>query len=255
MNSYQTLKVKKQGDIVTVFLHRPNSGNSINMQMVTELSNLMDIVEDSRDVSALVLRGSNDVFCSGIDLNDFSQDNPPDIYGLQKWEKMCRRLEMLKKFTIAAVQGECTGGGFQLLLICDVRIAEKHARLCFNEVKLGFLPGMATFRLAKYIGLGRAKNLILTGRTIKPDEALSLGLLDQVCEQSMFDDLLQETIEKLLPFHPVALEMARRLLTECYATSYENFIGHFLAAQHRAIHSDAFKNLLVKTRSEGQRND
>ena len=250
MNSYQTLKVKKEGGIVTAFLNRPNSGNSINMQMITELSNLMDIVEDAKDLSTLVLRGSNDVFCSGIDLKDFSQNKSPDIYGLQKWEKMCRRLEMLKKTTIAAVQGECTGGGFQLILLCDLRIAERNAQLCFNEVKLGFLPGMATFRLAKYIGLGLAKNLILTGRTVMPDEALSLGLLDQICEQSMLDDLLRETIEKLVPFNLVAHEMARRLLNECYATSYENFIGHFLAAQHRAINSDAFKNLLSKAHDE-----
>lgn len=255
MNSYQTLKVKKEGNIVTVFLHRPNSRNSVNMQMVNDLSNLMDMVEDSRDVSVLVIRGSNDVFSSGIDLSDFSLDKPPDIYGLQKWEKMCRRMEMLKKLTIAVVQGECTGCGFQLVLLCDARIAEKHARFCFDEVKLGFLPGMATFRLAKYIGLGQAKNLILTSRTIKPDEALSWGLLDQVCEQIGLDSLLQKTIDKLLPFHPVALEMARRLLNECYASSYEDFIGHFLAAQHRAINSTAFKKLLLKKHPEEQGND
>lgn len=244
MNSYETLQVRKEGDIVTAFLNRPDSGNSINMQMVIELSNLMDIVEDSRDVSALVIRGGDDVFCSGIDLNDFSQSKPPDIYGLQKWEKMCRRLEMLKKITIAAVQGECIGGGSQLLLLCDLCIGEKNAQLCFNEVRLGFLPGMATFRLAKYIGLRRAKNLILTGRTIKSDEALSLGLFDQVFEQDRFDDQLQETIDQLQPFHQVAIGMARRLLNECYATSYENFIGNFLAAQHRAINTDAFKKLI-----------
>jgi len=244
MNSYETLQVKKEGDIVTAFLNRPDSGNSINMQMVLDLSNLMDIVEDSRDVSALVIRGGDDVFCSGIDLNDFSQSKPPDIYGLQKWEKMCRRLEMLKKFTIAAIQGECIGGGSQLLLLCDLRVGEKNAELCYNEVKLGFLPGMATFRLAKYIGLGRAKNLILTGRTIASDEALSLGLFDQVFEQDRFDDQLQETIQQLQPFHQVAIGMARRLLNESFAGNYEDFIGNFLAAQHRSINTDAFKKLI-----------
>jgi len=244
MHSYETLEVKKKGNIVTAFLNRPNAGNSINMQMVIELSNLMDIVEDSRDVSVLVIRGGEEVFCSGIDLNDFSQNKPPDIYGLQKWEKMCRRFEMLKKFTIVAVQGECIGGGAQLLLLCDLGIGEKNAQLCFNEVRLGFLPGMATFRLAKYIGLGRAKNLILTGRKIKADEAVSLGLFDKVFEQDRFVDQLQKTIEQLQPFHQVAIEMARRLLNESYSTSYEDFIGNFLAAQHRSINSDAFKKLI-----------
>lgn len=244
MNRYKTLKVEKEGNVVTVYLDRPDTRNSINMQMVNDLTKLMDMVENANDVAVLVLRGSNDVFCSGIDFRDFSLDKKQDIYGLQKWEKMCRRLERLNKFTIAAVEGECIGGGFQLVLLCDTRIAEKRARFCFNEVKLGFLPGMATFRLPKYIGLGRAKNLILSGSAIRADKALDWGLLDQVCEQTIFAETLKETIDGLLPFHPVALEMGRRLLNECYANSYENFIGHFLAAQNRAINSEAFKKLI-----------
>lgn len=257
MKEYKTLKIEQEGNIVTAFLHRPDVQNSINMQMVNDLTDLMDMIEDATDIAVLVLRGNNEVFCSGIDLRDFSLDKPPDIYGLQKWENMCRRLERLNKFTIAAVQGECTGGGFQLVLLCDARIAAVKSRFRLNEVKLGFLPGMATFRLAKYIGLGRAKNLMLTGRSITAEEALNWGLLDQVCDQAAFEQAVQDMSNHLLPFHPVALEMARRLLNECYATNYENFLGHFLAAQHRAINSEAFQKLIVRasspvTFSEGQ---
>jgi enoyl-CoA hydratase/carnithine racemase len=249
MNSYKTLKVQKKGGVVTARLNRPDVRNAINMQMVDDLTHLMDAVEDAQDVAVIVLRGSADVFCSGIDFRDFKLDREPDIYGLQKWEKMCRRLEILNKFTVAAVQGDCIGGGFQLLLVCDSVIAEKKSVFCFNEVKLGFLPGMSTFRLAKYIGLGRAKNLILTARRLKAMEALNWGLIDQVCETVEFEETLSKTIENLLPFHPTALEMARRLLNECYDTSYENFIGHFLAAQHRAITSETFKILIKKSAS------
>ena len=79
--------------------------------MVNDLTDLMDMVEDAADVDVLALRGSTDVFCNGIDFRDFRLDKKRDIYGLQRWEKMCRRLERLNKFTIAAVQGGCTGGG------------------------------------------------------------------------------------------------------------------------------------------------
>ena len=132
------------------------------------------------------------------------------------------------------------------MLLCDARIAERRATFCFNEVKRGFLPGMATFRLTKYIGLGRAKNLVLTGRTLSAGEAQEWGLLDRVCEAPEFDAALQETVNGLLPFHPVALQMARRLLSESFATSYEDFLGHFLAAQHRAINSEAFERLVAQ---------
>jgi enoyl-CoA hydratase len=246
MKQYETLKVTKESSVVTARLYRPDSRNSINMQMVHDLTDLMDVVEDATDVAVLVLHGSDGVFSSGIDLRDFSLEKPPDIYGLQKWEKMCRRLESLNKFTIAAVEGECIGGGFQLVLICDARIAEKKATFRLNEVKLGFLPGMATFRLAKYIGLGRAKNIILTGRKLKAEEAFAWGILDQVCEQTAFEQTLRDTIEGLLPFHPTALELSRRLINESYAADYENFLGHFLAAQHRAINSEAFHRLILK---------
>jgi enoyl-CoA hydratase/carnithine racemase len=246
MHDYETLKVTQEGNIVTASLHRPDSRNAIDMRMVNDLSDLIDTVEDASDVAVLVVRGNPDVFSSGIDLRDFAIRKRRDIYGLQKWERMCRELERLNKFTIAAVQGECTGGGFQLVLLCDARIAERRAVFRLNEVKLGFLPGMATFRLAKYVGLGRAKNIMLAGRPIRAEEALRWGILDRVCDQAAFEETLNETVNDLLPFHPVALEMARRLLDESFATSYEDFLGHFLAAQHRAINSEAFERLVGK---------
>ena len=246
MDHFETLRVTQAGNVLTAHLHRPDAQNAISMQMVNELSRLMDEVETAHDVAVFVLRGSPDVFTTGIDLRDFAVDRRRDIYGFQKWEQMARQLENLNKFTVAAVQGECTGGGFQLVLLCDARIAERRAAFCFDEVKRGFLPGMATFRLTKYIGLGRAKNLVLTGRSLSAGEALDWGLLDRVCEAPEFDATLQETVNGLLPFHPVALQMARRLLSESYATSYEDFLGHFLAAQHRAINSEAFARLVAQ---------
>ncbi len=248
MNHYETLKVKQDGEVVTAYLDRPDGRNAINMRMVRDLSNLIDKVEDATDVAVLVLRGNTEVFSTGIDLKDFPiekpGDKPRDIYGLQKWERMCRDMERMKKFTVAAVQGQCIGGGLQLVLLCDARIAEARAVFRLDEVEKGFLPGMATFRLAKYIGLGRAKSLILTGRSIRAAEALDWGILDQVCNQAEFEDTLQRTIQSLLPFHPVALEMARRLISESYAASYDDFLGHYLAAQYRCIHSEAFRRLI-----------
>lgn len=255
MKHYETLDVRKEGTIVTARLSRGDCRNAINMQMVADLDDLMKRVEDSSDVTVFVLRGGPDVFCSGIDFRDFSPERPPDIYGLQKWEKMCRQLEQLEKFTVVAVQGECIGGGVQLVLACDARIAVNKSVFRLNEVKLGFLPGMATFRLAKYVGFGRAKNIVLTGRPVKADEALEVGLLDRVCEPTELESVLNDTIKELLPFHPVALGLARRLLNESYAASYEDFLGNFLAAQHRAINSDAFKVLIAGSHNGGKFED
>lgn len=250
MGDYETLNVTQEGNVLTACLHRPLERHAINMQMVRELSDLMDYVESAADVAVLVLRGSSGLFSSGIDLSDFSNRDVLDIYGLQKWEQMARQLENLSKITVAAVEGECVGGGFQLVLLCDFRIAECGAQFTLNEVKLGFLPGMATFRLAKYIGLGRAKSLILTGRTLDAREAYEWGLLDTCCDDGEFEATLAETIDGLRPYHPVVLQMSRRLLNESFATTYEDFLGHYLAAQHRAINSEPFRQLVAHAAEE-----
>ena len=101
----------------------------------------------------------------------------------------------------------------------------------------------------------RLKSIILTGRKVRAEEALSWGILDRVCDQVSFEEALADAVRDLLPFHPVALEMARRLLDESYATSYETFLGHFLAAQYRAINSEAFDRLVARAAGEERRTE
>lgn len=250
MKNYKTLQVVQEGPVVTASLYSAQDKNGINMEMVKELNDLVDKVEDASDVSILVFKGNQDAFCPEIELKEFVTNRPSDIYGFQKWEKICRRLECMKKFTIAVAEGRCTGGGFQLFLLCDARIATPRVKFSFNEVKLGFLPGMATFRLTKYIGLGRAKSLILSGKEIKAEEAYAWGLLDQLCDQDKLDMVLKETIAHVLPINTVSLELARRLLNESYATSYENFSGHFLAAQHCAINAETFQKSVIEAKTK-----
>ena len=113
---------------------------------------------------------------------------------------------------------------------------------------MGFLPGMATFRMAKYVGLGHAKRMMVTCEKVGPESALSLGIIDRV-----EDDLeagLAWALEALGPNHTVAIELTRRLLNECYAATAENAIGHFLAAQHRAITQTAFLETVRRERDK-----
>jgi len=161
MRQYETLKVVQEGDVVTAFLDRPDARNAINMRMVNELSHLIDAIDDAKDVSVLVLRGSPDVFTSGIDLHEFAAHEKRNIYGLQKWEQVCRELERLKKFTVAAVQGECTGGGFQLALSCDARERGERAKDQWGlenlRVGYGIEPEDAR-KAGLYISEGRGKD-------------------------------------------------------------------------------------------------
>ena len=242
---YETLRYDESGDIATITLSRPG-GNRISMRMVRELSRVCDHLEDASKTRVVVFRGDAGSFSEGIDFEDFDPEKPMDIHGFNKWEKCCTRLERLPMSTIALVDGPAVGGGLQIALVCDQRVATPRSTFQLPEVQMGFLPGMATFRFAKYVGLGHAKRILLTSPTLSAEEAATLGLIDRVDEN--LDTALGECIEALGPNHSVAVELTRRLLNESFHTSYENAIGHFLAAQHRAISQTAFLETLKKHR-------
>lgn len=234
MKPLETLRYEEDGDVAVVSLLRPR----INMRMVRELTAVCDHLEDESACKVVVFRGADGRFCEGIDFEEFRPDQALDIHGFNKWEKVCVRIERLPKITVAALEGAVTGGGVQLALVCDARIASPEATLQLNEVRLGFLPGMATYRLAKYVGLGRAKRIIMQCPVITADHAVEMGLLDEVTET--LSQTLEQTIARFQPIHPAVIQLARRLLNESFAVDFEEAIGNFLAAQHRAVTQTAF---------------
>lgn len=236
----ETLRYEESGDRATVTFLRPR----INVRMIKDLTAVCDHLEDSSPAKVVVFQGSGGSFNEGIDFAEFDPREALDIHGFNRWEKVCTRLERLPKATIAVVDGAAVGGGFQIALVCDLRVATPRARFQLPEVHLGFLPGMATFRLAKYIGLGHAKRVMLTSEVIDAEKALSLGIVDRVSADA--DAALSDAIAALGPNHSVAVELTRRLLNESFATDLEDALGHFLAAQHRAISQTAFLDTLKK---------
>jgi enoyl-CoA hydratase/carnithine racemase len=246
-----TLRFDRSAEVATVTLDRPDRGNAISMTMVRELEQLCARLEDEAAETVLVIRGAGGSFCSGIDLLDFPPDAKPDIRGFSRWEKACRTVERLPMVTIAAVDGECAGGGLQLALTCDARVATERTWFHLHEVRDGFLPGMGTFRLAKFIGLGRARYMSMTGRRVDVAEALELGIVDRVCSKAGLDEAVRDTIAAFGTVHRDAIELARRLFDESFEIPYEDFLGCFLAAQHRAIQSEAFKALVREAHERG----
>ena len=242
MRTFETLDYTESGEIAEIVLNRTR----MNMLMVRELTAVCDHLEDRSDCKVAVFRGRDGVFSEGIDFEDFRPDQGMDIHGFNKWEKLCVRIERLPKVTVAAIDGVVRGGGVQLALVCDSRIATEGSTLQLDEVHQGFLPGMATFRLAKYIGLGNAKRLIMQCPVIDAEEACALGILDEVCDD--LDVAVGATIAAFGPIHTVSVALARRLLNESFAAPFEHAIGNFLAAQHRAITQSAFLETLANAR-------
>lgn len=232
--TFQTLSLSEQGPVATITLVAPHS----SMTMIKEFNRLMDYLEDESTARIVVLKGVDDRFNLGLDFKEFHPNKGVDIHGFHKWEKMCVRLERLRALTISVLNGSTVGGGVQLALCTDLRIAHPNTTFQLPEVKMGFLPGMGIYRVAKNIGLGRAKQWVLQSSTLTAQQALNWGLINDVSED--LDSALQEHIDASSPVNPVAIQLARRLLNESFHDSFEDAIGHFLAAQQRAISHDQF---------------
>ena len=248
----QTITLNRGRGITTLTLNRPSEGNAISARMVRELEKTCHrLHDDPSGDPVLVIRGAGDTFCSGIDLRDFPADARPDVRGFSRWERACRAVERLKRVTIAAVDGACHGGGLQLALTCDLRLATDRAGFALHEVRDGFLPGMGTFRLAKFIGLGRARQMALEGNELGADEALRIGLVGRICLAGDLDAAVAGLVDDLSPIHPEAVALTRQLFDESFEIRYEDFLGCFLAAQHRLIQDEAFQARVKQAHEHG----
>ncbi len=249
MQGLTALRYEDDGQIATITLARPERGNRIDVTFLQDFQRVCHHIADESGADVVVVRAQGPDFCRGVDFSEFRADAPIDIHGFNKWEKAVVMLERLPKVTVAALQGRVEGGGFQLALVCDQRVCAPDTTFSLPEVQLGFLPGMAVFRLAKYIGLGRARQLILTERVLDAYEALDLALVDRVAEEGL-DQGISDAVSSFGPVHPVAVELSRRLLNESFHDSFEDAIGHFLAAQHRCINQASFIRSLAELTRE-----
>jgi len=251
--NFTAIELIVEGERATLTLNRPTNGNRLTIMMIDEMLQVCRYLEDKTDCRFLVLRGAGKDFCAGIDLLDFASDTKPDVHGFSRWEKLVRALERLPLITIAILHGECAGGGLHIPLACDARVAVNDAFFHFNEAPLGFLPGMALFRLAKFVGLGRARRMALTGRHVDAVEAEHIGLVDHICTANVLEQMLSTVMAEFGRPDRVTIELIRRLLDESFEMCYEDYLGGFLAAQYRAIQGSTFCDNLRRAHERSQR--
>lgn len=206
------LVTKREGALLIATLNRPGQLNALNKDLFDDLKRLIDVLETDKTVRALILTGSGEkAFCVGADLKERQQMNEKDILvRLDFVHKLYSRMESLPYPVIAAINGIALGGGLEIALACDFRIASANASLGFPEVELAIIPGNGgTQRLASLVGVNRAMELILLAKRMTAAEALSYGILNKVVPEG---DALEAAIEwarKILEAGPVAVRSAK----------------------------------------------
>jgi enoyl-CoA hydratase/3-hydroxyacyl-CoA dehydrogenase len=214
--AYETVKIEREQNTLWIILNRTHRLNSFNDVLLEELGDALDTAEKDPSVKCVVIMGDGDrAFSAGADLTMFGKATPVKAEEFSRLgQKVFGKIEEMSKPVIAAINGFALGGGLELTMACDFRIAAEHAELGNPEISLGLIPGWGgTQRLVRLVGLPRAKEIIMIpGMKLKADEALKIGLVNKVVH---YDKLREETTalaQKLSDGPPVAMKYAKHAL-------------------------------------------
>ncbi len=212
---YETLIVDRDGAITKVTMNRPHRLNAISPEMVGELSKVFEKLEEDKETRCVIFTGAGDrAFSAGADVTAFTGITPSTAVDASlRGHNVTSQIERLSKPVIAAINGYAFGGGLELALACDFRIASENAELGQTEINLGLIPGWGgTQRLGRLVGFGRAKEMIMTGERLKAEEALRIGLVNKVVSPDKLSEEASSMAKKLADGPPIALKLAKYML-------------------------------------------
>ena len=215
MTVYKEIICEKQGEICLITINRPKVLNALTPAVFTELNYAIDEVEADDEVRVVIITGAGRAFGAGADIEYMRE---LDAKGAKDFAKhitgVLRRLESLDKIFIAALKGYALGGGCELAMACDIRIAEKNTKFGLPETSLGVIPGFSgTQRLARLVGITAAKGIVLTAGKVDADEALRIGLINSVTEEGMLMEEVYAYANKILKNASIATAYAKEAIT------------------------------------------
>jgi enoyl-CoA hydratase len=214
LTTYDTLLVERRQHIVYVTLNRPTALNALNTPLRRDLKQCFTDLQTDPDMRVVVITGAGRAFCAGAELKEWREptsivEDREDRLRLNFWQAMSR----CEAPIIAAINGYALGGGCELAMCCDMRIASDQAQLGLTEVTLGIIPGGGgTQRLPRLVGRGKALELILTGRYINAPEALRLGLVEQVVEHDQLKAAVEDLAQTIVSRAPLAVKYAKEAI-------------------------------------------
>lgn len=214
---YKYIIYEKSEGIATIILNRPEALNAFSKEVVEEVLNAIEDAKTDETVRVVVLTGAGEkAFSAGADIKAMKGMNALKARELSLMgEKLCLALENLEKPVIAAINGYALGGGLEVAMACDIRIASENARMGQTEINIGLIPGWGgTQRLTRLIGATKAKELIFTGKMVDAKTAEQLGLINMVVPQGNFRETVRQFALELAQKAPVALKVAKALINK-----------------------------------------
>ncbi len=206
------LMVEETDGIAVLTLNRPEVMNAFNIELLHALEEQIEALRLNPDIRVVIITGAGEkAFCAGADLKERARLNELEVKQfISTIRNLFTTIESLNKPVIAAVNGIALGGGTELALACDIRIASMDASMGLTETRLAIIPGAGgTQRLPRLIGRGKAKELIFTGRRVDAKEALEISLVNRICEKGALLDECRKMAAMICETGPVAIEQAK----------------------------------------------
>src|SRR5881397_3140653 len=229
MSNMKYIQLEPQGEIALLRINRPEALNAMNIDVISELSRTVDIVGADESIKVVIITGAGEKsFCAGADISYMVNIDPitAEKYASSA-QSVLNKIERLEKPVIAAVNGYALGGGCELAMVCDIRIASSNAKMGQPEVTIGITPGWGgTQRLLRIVGPAKAKELVFTGKMITAEEAYQIGLVNKVVSLDDNDKLPPEIPKGDLSKEKertgeVAKILNKKLIEECLNLSKE----------------------------------
>jgi enoyl-CoA hydratase/carnithine racemase len=236
------------GEVATLTLNRPRVLNCANEQWARDLNTLVDDLASNAGVRVVVLRGAGRAFCSGIDLTALSQGEIGMSF-FANWEAALAKIEAMDAVVVAAIHSHCIGGGLQIALACDLRVARDDARIGITAVREGIIPGIGMWRVARHAGLGRTKRLALAADVIDAATALDWGLVDWVEGPETYESRISELTERLRSMAATSTRLTKKLTNMVFDVPLEPFVKAYLGFQEEAIASPEHASTMAEHRA------
>ncbi len=231
------IRVLKRPPVGEIRLNEPEVLNAMGPHWPEDMLAAAREVGEDDEIRVVLLTGEGRSFCSGLNLTHLARGQIPN-----EWFHTCeyafRSMEVMDKPVISGVHGYCIGGGLQVAIACDVRIAADDAILGLPATREAFIPGMGTYRLPRVIGMGHARHLILSGENIDAEEAYRIGLVNKVVPRDKLEEELEAWAQRYLEVPRPSLVWSKRLSNAAYDLPFEEFLKEYDEAVEAVMPSE-----------------
>ncbi len=224
---YETIKIYRKKDVITVALNRPRFHNAMNEKLMKELTSCFKELSNDNNTRIIILTGNGKSFSAGADLNwmksmaQYSKEE--NIKDSRLLLDLYETIYNCPKPVIGRINGHAFGGGIGLVAVCDITIAIPSLKFAFSETKLGIIPSVISTYIVRRIGLSNMKRLFITGERFNSDYAKEIGLIDYVVPEEEFDSKIQEYIDLIHSSGPNAIMEAKNLVNNCQKMDVEEY--------------------------------